>query len=345
MEAFLKAAEASPADEGVLRDFVVCSSVDHPFLVVSDGQLVTGVRTPEQAELDLVSMLAAKYVEASDAAGTAMIADFEGEMPGHGGELVTAAFLATALVDSGRLAQPPEAAARPDMLGLLIDLRSRPGAALLEQIMRSRGIVKLIWGADADLQSLMYQDVPVPLRAEPASVVDVQLAFSGPNRRLGMQRMLESVPPRLLAGLPNKAQIDFDAFHSRNRRAMPVPLSRRDAAYAMDDLHRIDAILHSMAPSGGSYAGARRATEQILEATRADPFGLNSLVSELQWFEKKWGVKKLAKAVGIKRQILAIRAKLAGSAEPSWVSSAEQRVDAELSRARVRIPADLSFSS
>jgi len=345
MEAFLEVAEASPADERVLKDFVVCSSVDHPFLVVSEGQLVAGVRAPEKAELELVSMLAAKYVEAADAAGTAMIADFEGEMPGHGGELVTAAFLATALVDSSSLAQRPEAAARPDTLGLLIDLHSRPGVALLEQIMRSKGIVKLIWGADADLQSLMYQEMPVPLKAEPASVVDIQLAFSEPNRRLGMQRMLESVPPHFLAGLPNKAQIDFDAFHSLNRRAMPVPLSRHDAAYAMDDLHRIGAILHSQPPPGGSYESARRATEQILKATRADPQGLKSLASELQWFEKRRGVKKLVKAVEIKRHILAIRARLAGAAEPGFVQSAEQRVDAELGRASVRIPADLSFSS
>ena len=48
----------------------------------------------------------------------------------------------------------------------------------------------------------MFQKRPHPLEVEPSSVIDIQLAFSEPNRRLGMQRMLETVPGQFIEGLP-----------------------------------------------------------------------------------------------------------------------------------------------
>ena len=63
--------------------------------------------------------------------------------------------------------------------------------------------------------------------------------------------------------------------------------------------------------------------------------------NEMAWFQKKQGVKKLVKAVEIKRHILVIHAK---GVNDSQVTKAETAVDAVLNRAGVAIPADLSFS-
>lgn len=267
-----------------------------------------------------------------------MVIDYEGEMPGHGGELVTAAFLETkAVTTDGNPASVN--LNEPTTLGFLIDLRCSTGVAILKKVMGSIGITKLIWGADLDLQSLMYQRMPLPLEVDPVSVIDVQLGFSDRHHRLGMQRMLQRVPEKFTRGLPDKEQIDFASFHSRNQRSMPLPLSARNAAYAVDDIHRIQAILMSQTPESGSYKAAKSLTDKIVEETRADPYGLQCLQSELQYFHRKWGIKKTAGAVEIKRRILAIPVELRDKS----VQQAEQQVDAVLSLAGVPIPEDLSF--
>ncbi|CAE8721746.1 unnamed protein product [Polarella glacialis] len=200
--------------------------------------------------------------------------------------------------------------------------------------------------------SLMFQDLPTPLNVQPEAVIDIQLAFP---------ELTDRVPAHLVRGLPCKEQIDFDSFHSRNMRAMPLPLSRCHATYAMDDLHRIEAILCSQSPPGGSYNNSNNknninnnnnnttttiatTTELIVQQTRADTQGLNSLQDEMKWFAKKRGVKKVVKAVEIKRHILAIRAKEAQLGRDDFISAAEKQVDAVLRGARVVIPEDLSFS-
>eukprot|EP00438_Fugacium_kawagutii_P025933 Skav202352 [mRNA] locus=scaffold2638:310766:317503:- [translate_table: standard] len=70
----------------------------------------------------------------------------------------------------------------------------------------------------------------------------VQVAFDD-QVRIGMAQMLESVPAEIQGDLPTKqAQIDWDAFHFENRRALELPLSPQKALYAVDDLHRIEAM-------------------------------------------------------------------------------------------------------
>merc|ERR1711939_1043037 len=115
--------------------------------------------------------------------------------------------------------------------------------------MESSDIVKLIWGAVSDVQSLLHQEQPRRLGIQVRSLVDVQLGFSTHDRRLGLARIpRENVHQSLLAGLPAKEVIDFNSPHSENRRALPIPLSETAAKYAMDDLHRLEAVLRSQCP-------------------------------------------------------------------------------------------------
>ena len=87
--------------------------------------------------------------------------------------------------------------------------------------------------------------------------------------RIGMAKMLESVPVEIQAGLPTKqAQIDWDSFHCENRRALALPLNPQKALYAVDDLHRIAAILGSKQPSN-SYQQAYHHSERMLNDLRA----------------------------------------------------------------------------
>jgi len=326
------------------------------FAVVSSLQLVEGVEAPGEEQLDRLMRAVMFYVEVLEKQGAVIIADFEGEMPGHGGELVTAAFLPTNAVDKATLKWEPRG--MPRTPGLLVDMRCRLGVKVAKKIMESTRLTKLIWGASADFQALMHQDSPVPLGMRPRETVDVQLAFSEPRRRLGMATMLERVPARFVEGLPAKDQIDFDAIYSRNRRALPLPLSRTTAAYAMDDLHRIEAILRSQAPPYGTYFFAACLTRETAEATRRDPLGAGSLQSKIARFRNRaeaisegktqLGVRQLAAAVRVKRHILSSRAKgveaqQGGFFASSFLAAAEREVDALLKRNGVKVPADLSF--
>merc|ERR1712032_893993 len=98
----------------------------------------------------------------------------------------------------------------------------------------------------------------IALKVQPAATVDVKKGFHS----LGMAEMLKHVPPERSASLPEKHQIDFDAFHSLNCQALTPPISLHAAKYAMDDLHRIELILHSKKPLGGSLLPAKNATDK-----------------------------------------------------------------------------------
>ncbi|CAK0895116.1 unnamed protein product, partial [Prorocentrum cordatum] len=158
-------------------------------------------------------------------------------------------------------------------LGLLVHLEGEGRIGLLRRIMESARIVKVMWGVRGDCESLLYQHWPVQLAVTPEAIVDAKAAFLG----LGMGKMLAHVPPEHLEGLPQKEQIDFDSAHAANREALPLPLGLTAARYAVDDLHRIEAILLHKLPRSGSYAEARSATDSLLAALRGDPCGLESL--------------------------------------------------------------------
>jgi len=229
-----------------------------------------------------------------------------------------------------------------------VDVRNMSCVGIVKRIMESMTITKLMWGANCDCQSLMYQQVPIPLDVQPSRLVDIQLAFSPAERRLSMKTMLEQVPRALLANVPEKEQIDWDYFHSTNCRALAFPLSDRNAAYAMDDVLRIEAIVQSQGAPSEFYVSACIATEDSLAEIRADPYGLKALKVRFQWFEKyrsSDGLKKTVAAVALMRHIFSLQARGADlGSDADIVSRIEHAASSELSAAGVVVPADLSFT-
>jgi len=346
---------------------VATSSLGCPFLVLSDGVLVEGLAAPTGEQLRALLGVAARAADALLAGGEAVVMDYEGEMPGHGGELSTAALLPTLTVDRELRVYPelPGATAlarvtaapaqRESRSGLLVDLRFGAAVQVLRRVLECPEIPKLGWGCDCDFMSLLYQGKPFPLGVTPCAAVDVQLAFSTPDRRLGMKRALEKIHRKHLTGLPAKEQVDFDHFHSQNRRALTLPLPQLHAAYAMDDLHRIEAILRRLQPGQQgrppgpawdniwSLRAAREQTDQVLAGIEADPVGMEAIRSQLQWFEaaEDGSVKKTVKAVELKRRVLSARSR---GGHDSLLDSVEASVDAVLDEAGVTVHPDLSFN-
>ncbi|CAK9009444.1 Uncharacterized protein SCF082_LOCUS10289 [Durusdinium trenchii] len=101
--------------------------------------------------------------------------------------------------------------------------------------------------------------------------------------------------------------IDWHAFHSQNRRALHLPMSFMEATYAMDDLHRIEAILATVKPSSSSYQAARKSTDEVLADVKADPCGWRSLERNECFYHKSLGVRKLSCAVRLVRHSVALR--------------------------------------
>merc|ERR550514_1043762 len=159
-----------------------------------------------------------------------------------------------------------------------------------------------------------------------------------------MARMLSQVPQELFSELPKKDTIDFDGYHALNLRELALPLEVDQARYAVDDLHRLEAVLVSQMPAVGGYEEARAATEEEILRIEGDPDGLAWLRSEMVYFERKYGVPRQAKAVQLARHIMLLRSRGAelGDEEP-FVSSVEATVFEDLARVGVQIPADLSF--
>lgn len=224
--------------------FCLRSSLGAPFLVVSDQHLVRALPVPSREEWKEILSLCAAITKSWDVRGAVVLSDFEGEMTGLEGELTSAAFQRTLGLDSKSLRPLPSQGTNRDM-GLLIDLRCAEAVALVKRIMESDTICKVIWGAAGDVTSLRYCPVQKPLGIQSACVVDAQLAYSSIGKRLGMATMLGRLPDKSIAGLPEKGCIDFLTPHSHNCRALALPFEQDVALYAVDDLHRLDAVLQN----------------------------------------------------------------------------------------------------
>jgi hypothetical protein len=276
------------------------------------------------------------------------LADFEGEMPGLGGVLLCGQFLPTHLIDRDSLT--PKCSAdhfEPvESLGLFIDLTCDCGVNITRLIMESEDILKTIWGADADLTSLRFQSSPQALQIASKSVLDCQLAFSDAECRLGMKRMLQYVPLEITRHLPDKSAIAFDVFHSRNRRAFPIPFPGTETGYSLDDLHRIQAILFSQMPYSGSYQSALDFTQQVQARLELPSYRIDYIKNEMRYFDRKKGTAKESKAVEVTRAITFIRLMNSqlSSADELVLDSAESLIKPILDDAGVVVPLDLSFS-
>ncbi|CAK9067888.1 unnamed protein product [Durusdinium trenchii] len=252
-----------------LEPFVLRSSLECPFLVLSEMQLVQGIPKPTEEARSRVTPSFCCTQAACHETKAVLLVDFEGEMPGHGGEISIAQLQFTKVLDPKtflpRRLNPRQCFQAP---GLLIDLRCTNCIDVIRQVMGSPQILKVLWGANGDCQCLMYQLRPEYLGVDPKMIIDAQVAFDD-RVRIGMAKMLESVPAEIQEGLPTKkAQIDWDLFHCENRRALELPLVAQKALYAVDDLHRIEAILGTKQPIGGSYMPAYQRSESMLQYLR-----------------------------------------------------------------------------
>ena len=99
-------------------------------------------------------------IDAWEAGRASILADFEGENLGWGGELLCAQFLPTATTVDASLRKAGQPASKPSTCGLLIDARSSAAMAVVRRIMQAEQLTKLIWGADADLASLRHNILP-----------------------------------------------------------------------------------------------------------------------------------------------------------------------------------------
>eukprot|EP00931_Biecheleriopsis_adriatica_P011348 TRINITY_DN112432_c0_g1_i1.p1 TRINITY_DN112432_c0_g1~~TRINITY_DN112432_c0_g1_i1.p1 ORF type:complete len:450 (+),score=76.62 TRINITY_DN112432_c0_g1_i1:38-1351(+) len=322
--------------------FCLRSSLNVPFLVVSDRQLVDGVPTPSSAEWKELLALCTEIVKSWDVRGAVLLSDFEGELTGLEGELISAAFQRTLVVDSKSLRPLHSTGVNRDM-GLLFDLRCSESIALVKRIMESDMICKMIWGAAGDVTGLRFTPVKQPLAIQSACVVDVQLAFSSVGRRLSMAKMLERLPSKAISGLPDKSCMDFASAHAFNRRAFSLPLQTTAAAYAVDDLHRLDAVLQHQKPGHGTYLEAQRQTSALHSALLQRPVA--GAAERLSAFHaalaNKDGLERQVAAVRIKRHLLALKR----LGEPcTEFSVMEKEANAILVPAGVHVANSLCFS-
>merc|ERR1711920_831008 len=80
------------------------------------------------------------------------------------------------------------------------------------------------------------------------------------------------------------------------------------AAYAMDDLHRLEVIITKGYATRREYAAAKLASKRLLQVIRRDPFGLLPLEEELNRFDRiRVKENRLAQAVKLMRHVHAIR--------------------------------------
>jgi len=330
-----------------LSKYIIYSSLNIPFRVISPKGLVKDVPAPKKSEfLQLLQLLKA-YVLECEKEKRIVLVDFEGEMLGHCGELSTVAVLETSVLDNDLKRVSVQRDHFP--LGLLIDLRTEECINAFRPLMESPGITKLMWGADADCQSLMHQEFPIQLKIEPQAVIDIQLVFSSPGKRLGMAKMLTRLPKESISKLPNKEQIDWHKHHSKNQRALALPMSTEQARYACDDLHRIEAILEYGEPET-SYQKARELTENEIAKIKADPCGWASLEKHLSYYLQRAGEEQLSYAVRIARHCKTLtwrekhRGLNLGQEQKEYVKYFEKQPADVLAKAGVAIYANLSFA-
>eukprot|EP00405_Crypthecodinium_cohnii_P007225 CAMPEP_0206421194 /NCGR_PEP_ID=MMETSP0324_2-20121206/1303_1 /ASSEMBLY_ACC=CAM_ASM_000836 /TAXON_ID=2866 /ORGANISM="Crypthecodinium cohnii, Strain Seligo" /LENGTH=574 /DNA_ID=CAMNT_0053885243 /DNA_START=261 /DNA_END=1988 /DNA_ORIENTATION=- len=291
--------------------FLLRSSWNVPFLVVSNLDLVEEIPTPNAEEWKELIALCHTLVKQWIGRKCVVLADFEGEFMGMGGELVSAAFQRTLVVDSKALAPLLGSSATKEM-GLLLDLRCPEAIAVTKEIMESEDLCKAIWGADGDVTSLKYSPMINPLSISSVNVLDVQLGFSQDGRRLGMGTMLKRLPPKMVAGLPDKGLaggVDFTVAQARHLRSLDPPISLSAAQYAVDDLHRLEVVLRTQKPFEVNYRSARNRTMGIVHTICDEPHAF--LVPKMKSFMGKMtsasGDDRLATAVRVKRHMMALR--------------------------------------
>ena len=337
--------ETSNDDLLLLEQNHICSSLGVPFLVISKDTFITGHKPLiDTTKYNKFLALVLKSVKAQQ--GEIILADFEGEMPGFGGDLSCAQFMPTRVIENSLVTKCTSNAnecllCSPHTAGLIVDLRDTGGIMITQLIMSDVAFTKLIWGATGDLTSLRYQRSLGNIRAK--NVVDVQRGFSSPGRLLGMGTAISRCPRKFIQGLPSKDQGHDWSPRAQNRRCVPLPLSQSFAKYAMDDLHRIDAILSCLRPSGNSYKSALRVTDVFLAELENPSGAILQIQNELGYFARKYGIQKRIKAVEINRVLVHIKNAFEGRLSIRQKQIIEQALQRVTRATSVTVPNDLSW--
>jgi len=350
-----------------LKDSKFCcrSSLGVPFLVVSNQPFVTGVPVPSREEWIELLVFTNALVKQWETPGCVLLADFEGEGMGVEGELVSAAFQRTWAIERTGLRPMKMSGRTSEEMGLMFDFRCLEAVAIVKRIMEAPVLCKAIWGADGDISALRYTPPVKPLGIKSLNVLDVQLAYSEPKRRLAMSKMLPLLPPKVLKGLPDKSSAggaDFSSAHSQHRRAIALPMSIAMARYSTDDLHRLEKVLLHRIPAGSNFTDASRQTGTLTLKLLASPFmyGGHRLRLYSRMLQTKTGLDRQSTAVRLERLMIALRRLTSAEEVQEAVKAAdlavkgaeaqdnckglEERVREILEEAGVSVPDDLEFA-
>merc|ERR1740130_548055 len=123
-------------------------------------------------------------------------------------------------------------------------------------------------------------------------------------------------------------------------------MNLRSARYAVDDLHRLEAIVTNKAPPTKSYSSALAAMDEVATALRKDPYGLEDIKQDMERLISKFdGIKRTVKAVQLARHVVSLKVRGArlSEAEQSLVDEADELASIGLSDAGVAKPQNLSF--
>eukprot|EP00750_Incisomonas_marina_P002645 INCI12533.1.p1 GENE.INCI12533.1~~INCI12533.1.p1 ORF type:complete len:426 (-),score=67.39 INCI12533.1:882-2159(-) len=340
--------DKKPSVAELAAPFIFPSSAGAPFVALSrSAKFVRGV---PGVPLDVYHVIADAVLASWGVGGQSAIsvlADFEGEAPGFGGELTVGQFLLTSSVRPNDYSV--NSAAKPTVThGLLVNMREKEGAQLVKRLMTNPDIAKIMWGTDGDIISLRYQH---NLGVMPCNVVDVQLQHSDPGRRLGMARALDQLrfSSKRLAGLPAKeGNLDFTP-RIRNQRILPFPLSRDEARYSVDDLHRIEALVCDFGYGQKTVRSGKLKADRFMAGLRGPDSAVSRLEAEMSFFYRKRGPDKLIKAVELLRAVIHIESVFLASISSSQSKRLNQARET-LARAlrgdpRAVVPVDLGFAN
>ena len=353
---------ASTVDDKLLASPVAQQSVVSPlgtsFLLLSSTHIIESISAPSTLNFSDVCLHADTLIDGWITSDEVILADFEGENMGFGGELKLAQFMPTKCINNLLEINQSYPLPEPSKVGLLVNASCPAGRALIKRIMSSASLTKLIWGADGDLTSLRHQS---DLGISSTNVIDVQLLFSNPGKRLGMARALDALKelkPALFASisLPEK---EFDPTYylasALNMESTTTPYTTSFVDYSMSDLHRIELLLLHLPATM-----QMRSVKEAMELTANDVELLESgtlgvlctwLATEGEYYKRKFGQKKSEKATQFARAIKHAEIEFFGEQDEEKIAAAKVQfgelktmLAEELARLGVVVPDDLGFA-
>lgn len=330
------------------------SSLNHTFLLISSKQLVEHQHPPSDAVLDnMIEYARTQFIKNTlykyHLEDEQILFDAEGEMLGFGGfmKIITFMFLN-----------------HKDTPGLVIDMTCERSVSLAQDILQCEHLKKIVWGAESDVSSLIHQRLPSPLNIVPCNMIDIQKIFTENEKfPLSMKKALAEIQkhePERFSHLPEKDIIDWNEKYSKNREALPTPMSEMHIKYSVDDLHRIAIIIHTMQKG---YNSIYRSTYEATTKTEHDILRIQQDIYGMMWFYKQIQsykrakrlnrplVQQLAKAVVIQRHLIYLRTYYANALNmylsPSdcrHIQMYETEFNTLLAKHNVIINNDLSFN-